>query len=310
MTQSTPTRGPLHIDEGVFGKCVIGIWRPNGLSARIALAVACAANCAIFWHGSRWFAVPMFPKLDGSLFLQASPATAIGVVAVLLAVTTLVGTILAGAVRFEAGLFAAALGLAVVSLRSGTMQSVLFEAGGNSAVYVILAAELAGLLVLMCAMWTLLWLLGRARLVRPPVSKDASDVPAEHVDDLAPISNVGATLTQVVATAILIMFFCQTEMKDQVLTSVAVASLGGTFVSYMCFPTRPSVWYWVGPVLVGLIGYGLAASGQDAQLGIGMPVGFFAALARPLPLDYASVGTAGAILGYWLARRKDSATSL
>ena len=34
----------------------------------------------------------------------------------------------------------------------------------------------------------------------------------------------------------------------------------------------------------------------------GRGAGALAALGRPLPLDYASLGPAGAILGYWISR--------
>jgi hypothetical protein len=64
------------------------------------------------------------------------------------------------------------------------------------------------------------------------------------------------------------------------------------------------VWFWCGPFVVGLIGYIMAASGQDSSLAIGSPTGFFAALARPLPIDYASMGPAGAIIGYWTVHKR------
>jgi len=38
--------------------------------------------------------------------------------------------------------------------------------------------------------------------------------------------------------------------------------------------------------------------------------GLLAPLARPLPLDYASLGTAGAILGYWTSRQWQRAKEL
>jgi len=36
---------------------------------------------------------------------------------------------------------------------------------------------------------------------------------------------------------------------------------------------------------------------------VGRTSGYFAALARPLPLDYASVGVAGSLMGYWISSR-------
>ena len=63
----------------------------------------------------------------------------------------------------------------------------------------------------------------------------------------------------------------------------------------------------MGPLLTGVIGYALAAMGQVSNLNIGLPTGTVAALARPLPLDYASVGIAGAILGYWMSTANPAA---
>ena len=59
-------------------------------------------------------------------------------------------------------------------------------------------------------------------------------------------------------------------------------------------------WYWVGPILVGLIGYiGCYMNPHGWELG--QPTGTFAPLARPLPICYASFGMAGALFGYWMS---------
>jgi hypothetical protein len=53
---------------------------------------------------------------------------------------------------------------------------------------------------------------------------------------------------------------------------------------------------------VAIIGYVLALVGGAPKVG-GMPAGAIPALARPLPLDYAAIGTAGSLLGYWTSRK-------
>jgi hypothetical protein len=107
-------------------------------------------------------------------------------------------------------------------------------------------------------------------------------------------------VSQAVVTALILMVVCQSEAKNQALASAAIAGLVGSVVAYKYAPTRPSFWFWIGPILTGLVGYLLAAMGQDTNLNIGVPTGTFAALARPLPVDYAGAGVAGAILGYWM----------
>jgi hypothetical protein len=266
------------------------------MSDRIALAIAVGVSCLIFGFASRYFELPILPGYDGSIICQPSPVSAFAVVAVALAVATLAGTVLAGAVRFEAGLFAAAFGLMAFSLRCGTMQSVILEAGGNEGVFVRLAVELLILGIFLGGMWAVLWRLARALHGR-------SSIPPDKVSPA--LNDLTATVAQTVATAVLMFLLCQSQAKYQALASVGIASWLGSMIAYKCAPARPSIWYWIGPLLVGLIGYILAAMGQDTNVNIGSPAGAFAALARPLPVDYAGLGTAGAILGYWTMKPKE-----
>jgi hypothetical protein len=179
------------------------------------------------------------------------------------------------------------------------MQSVLLEAGGNESVYIGLIVELLILAAFIAGLWALLWLLGRANLNRTNTTADL-DIPAFSL-----VNSLTAAITQTVATAVFLMFLCQSEAKNQALASVGIASFLGALIAYKYAPGRPSFWYWSGPLIVGVIGYALAAMGQDTGLATGNPTGTFAALARPLPLDYASVGPAGAMLGYWMMRKKE-----
>jgi len=298
------------IDDAVFGRGVIRFWTTDGVRARVALVLAMAASFALFSFGSTWLAVPPLAGFDGSLLREPSPILAIISVALLLVITTIIGTILAGAVRFEAGLFAAMVGLTCISLRGGTMQSVLFEVAGSQNVYFVLIFELIILSIMLVSLWAMLWSLGKAHLVHPTpqyehIEESVTVEPPAPGGDLT--GNIIALATQVVATAIIIMCLCQSESKKQALASVAIASILGTSIAYMGFPTRPSIWFWSGPLIVGFIGYLLAAFGQNTGLETGNPQGFFAALARPLPLDYASVGPAAAILGYWMMRKPHAA---
>jgi hypothetical protein len=290
---------PTHVDDHVFGQWVLGVVKPSGTSARVGLIAAVAINCAIITVGSRWLRLPALPGFDGSILHQPSPLAAFAAIAILLLIATLVGTVVAGAVRFEAGLFAATLSLVTISFQCGTMQSVLLEAGGNESVYNGLILELLIFTALIALLWMLLWALGKANIARDNPPPDADQVENTLLDCLT------AAVTQIVATGVFMMFLCQSEAKNQSLASVAIASFLATCLAYKYAPVRPSIWYWSGPLIVGLIGYILAAMGQDANLSIGSPIGTFAALARPLPIDYASVGPAGAMLAYWMMRKKE-----
>jgi hypothetical protein len=254
--------------------------------------------CLIFQAASQWLAIPQFPGFDGSLLRQPSPTMAVAAIAILMLLATVVGTVLGGAVRFEVGLAAAATGLAVISLRSGTIRSVLFDAHGDPSVYATLIAETIILGIILCALWVGLWMWGRAGgigpLSQPPDSQDSS----------APLTaRLCALGTHILATALILCLLCQSEAKNQALACVGLASLAGSLLAYSSFPCRPSIWFWMSPLLVGIFGYAVAACGQDGSLVTASPQGFFAGLARPLPLDYASMGPAGAMIGYWMMHK-------
>jgi hypothetical protein len=284
----------LHLDDRPFTRWVVSFGTPHGMRARTALALALVVDCALFYLASRWFAFPELRGFDGSIICQSSPIIGFIVVAILLAIGTLLGTAIAGAVRFEAGLFAATFALMVLSRQCGDMQQVLFEAGGNSAVFLRLAFELVILGLLLAGTWWGLWFLARAA---------GDEAPSSQSNSSALMSHLTAIFAQVVATGVIIFVLCQSAAKNQAQASVGIASWLGAMIAYKYASARPSIWYWIGPLIVGILGYAIAAFGQDSNLQIGIPTGTFAPLARPLPLDYASVGVAGSILGYWMMRK-------
>jgi hypothetical protein len=294
---------PAHRSE--LGNWAIAIWNPHGISSRVAVGLAILASWWIFSTGSSWLGVPPLVGFDGSLLREPSPVGAIIGVAVLLAISTVLGTILAGSIRFEAGLLAAAVGLAAVSFRAGNIQSVLFEVEGSSTVYWGMALEMALLGGMLCGIWAVL---SQLRIPVHPATAPAAP-PAKSPGDsksAGPFysentTNYVALAIQSIITALLMIILCRAEAKQQVLASVFISAWIGAAVAQSAFPVRSSFWLWIGPVAVGVFGYIFAGFGLLRGLEIGHPEGAFGALARALPLDYASMGTAGAILGYWLS---------
>jgi hypothetical protein len=133
---------PAAGEEQNFGGWVLRFWPERGVTARSVVSAAALIAAGLFVWGTRMFGLPVLPGFDGSILAQPSAFAAIAIVAVLLVISALVGTVLAGAIHFEAGIFAAACGLVALSLRGGTMQAVLFEANGSSSVYFRLMLEL------------------------------------------------------------------------------------------------------------------------------------------------------------------------
>jgi len=172
-----------------------------------------------------------------------------------------------------------------------------------------MALELLVLGGLLGAAWAGLVLLHRrGRLLGDALRDGLKDQPHPTGE------RVLALATQAGATAVVVLLLVRVDDKKQVLASVSIASFVGTLMAYAVSPVRPSIWYWAGPIVVGFLGY-LAAY---VSFGTVDPVvwksgtggGIFAPLARPLPLDYASVGTAAAIAGYWTSRQWHRAKEL
>jgi hypothetical protein len=275
---------------------------------RLLLTLAAVLACALFWFAGQWFQIPEHAGYEASLALQPNAAVALLLTGLVLCVATAVGTVVAGSIRFDAGLFAGAIGLAALSGRGGQMRYVTQAAAGRD-VFLTMAVELVVLGALLGLAWFGLWLLyRRGRLLGDALRDGLRDQP--H----APGERAFATLVQAAVMAVLVLLLARTDDKKQVLAAVAIASFSATLVAYAVSPVRPSVWYWAGPVIVGVAGYLAVYSTWSSVPPVGWKSGtgggMLSPLARPLPLDYASLGTAGAILGYWTSRQWQRAKEL
>jgi hypothetical protein len=275
---------------------------------RLLLTLGAAAACALFWFAGRWFGIPEHPRYEISLALQPTPAVDLLVTGVVLCAATAVATAIAGSVRFDAGLFGAAIGLTALSVRGGPLRYITQSATGRG-VFLAMALETVVLGALLGAAWFGLWLLHRRGNLRADALRDGLKDQPHALGD-----RVLALATHVGTTALLVLLLARTDDKKQVLASVALASFLATLLAYSVSPVRPSVWYWAGPLVTGAFGYVAAyfawrtATPVDWKTGLGG--GYLGALTRPLPLDYAGLGTAGAILGYWMSRQWQRAKEL
>jgi hypothetical protein len=260
---------------------------------RTLLLCGFVGSLLVFWFGCEWFDIPVERGFDVSLLHQPSAVIVMVVIAALLGVATMLSTLIAGRVRADAGLFCAALGMMVVSLRGGRIFYTL--AGARPSVFTSLAVEIVLLFAAMLAAWLLVRKAADVGLTR------GDDPDFQRDEELSFDQKFLATATHACAMIVLMSILCRTDQKVQALASVGVSSLLASMVATMVAPTTPGVWYWMSPLAVGLLGY-VWASFSPQGLGLGQPAGYFAMLARPLPLDYASTGVAGAMLGYWFAR--------
>src|SRR5687768_12183178 len=105
--------------------------RPPGWQSRTFLLVACVLACALFaWAGGA-FGISRERGFNGSLLMSPGGVDNVLVTGVLILAAVVVGTLLAGFVRPDAGLFAAAIGLTALSGRGGAIPDVLHDASGR-----------------------------------------------------------------------------------------------------------------------------------------------------------------------------------
>jgi hypothetical protein len=263
--------------------------------------LACVICFLLFWWAGRALRIPVDVGFEDSLLQQPHWPLVMLSEYVLFVVCLLLGTLIAGWTWPFAGVFSATIGLIALSARGGPMRYVLFRAAANGSAqraYLLLMAEQVLLFVPIAIAW---WALHRRYDARLPVPQSTG---AEDTKDAAAPNTLMAVVTQLLAMGFVVLLFVPTDSKKQVLIGVFIAGIVGSALAEYLFPDRKAGGlYWVGPLLVGFIGY-LLAHWAGADFTIGIPQGNFAPLARVLPLDYASAGAAGALLGYWVGAER------
>jgi hypothetical protein len=268
-------------------------WRAFVLRDRFSLTTGCVISILLTLWLAGMLGVPPTPGRAGSLLQQPNWPAAIGVACALVVACTALSAVVASHLHYEGGLFCGCAALAALSVQLGTMRFALFEATGTG-VYLLFALELLLLYAAVVAAWAVLrywthvgWL---------PIEPVFDDIPDEPLDQ-----KLLATSSQAVVTLVLMLLLSNSDTKAQSLASIGIASYLAAMAAHHFIPTQPSAWYFVGPLLVGLIGY-VSHYFSAADWVIGDARGFFAPLARPLPIDYAAMGPAGALMGYWASQ--------
>ena len=166
----------------------------------------------------------------------------------------------------------------------------------SPAPFLAMAGELILLYIFLAGAWMGLRALCRAGWFEDDNQRDGVDN-----SDHTAVQKWGALATQILVMAFVVMILCATDSKKQALLAVFMGAVAGAMAAHAFFAVQPSVWYWAGPLAVGVAGYVMAYFNSGVppwQTGI-----IAISPARALPLDYASAGPAGAILGYWMSRR-------
>jgi hypothetical protein len=264
-------------------------------SQKATLAVASFLAATLTWWLSRAVHVPSYPGFAASLLGQPSPIIAVVFAFIVVAVGACTGALLCGGVRYDAPLFCAAVALSVLSFRGGTIRNVLLSATGRG-VYFRLAVEL----ILLFGAILMARLIQEALIGRLLRTEEHYDHLAVH--PASPADGLRATGLGVLIMAAVCLIVVQADDKAQVMITVgAGAMLAATFARRLV-PVGPVTWFAAIPIVTGVIGYVGTYALDPTGWSLGQTRGMLAPLARPLPLDYASVGVACAVWGYWLGR--------
>jgi hypothetical protein len=263
--------GPGSILQTIFMRLVV--WGSAGVAA------------AAFWWSGKTFGIPHVHGYAGSLFQGSAIANliAVGILYVSIAAAA---SIVLGRIRTGIGVFAASFGLAAISVRGGTVSDVLRDLGA-SATYGMFLGET----VVLAAMAAGAMLLSRFLAPLPPLAKLQDDELPKSTDRLLSVG------LQTAVTLVLVMVVGQSDTKGQALAAVGAASLVATLIADNCLPVGFTPLAVMAPFAAAIVGYAwaLTAAGGSPD-----PAN---SLVTALPLDYASFGVAGTMMGHWMTHQ-------
>ena len=295
-----------------FGK--VAAWCSLALAAWIFLTIG-------------WLAVePDDPLGPVSLLTRGGPLTMLLQAGGLAGVTAALATVIAGRQLVDVGTFAAAFGLALVSLRGDTAGYLLLQStevsssGGAGLVFKLAGESLAWLAVALVSTIVsavvMRWCFGQSSEHRSGSSHSVTTRTLAGYD----IPWVGATLlgdgdhrteriagvkhTIVVTVAGLLAFAVlsaglstRSIQHGQACFVVVAAVCTGCYLAYRVAPVQSALWSMIAVGLIAVLGY-LWASIQPAASA--MPPGAAkSAFLRVLPIQYIFVGTATAVAMSW-----------
>ena len=256
--------------------------------------IACvAAAFGIFWWVGELLSIPRYRGFNASLLRQPGGAAVLALLAAFVLVfgVAFIVEIIARKFWLLAGPLAALVGLSAWSFRGGPGYHAFLAtttADSKTGVFFLLAVECLIYGILLAGLWTMIY-----RLFKAPVP-DSKPVFPLLPDGQA----IQIILTQAAFTTLGVILLVPTSDKGQAAFGLAAASMiASGLTRYFHDGRSPNRWIWAAPIL--MIGYIANGFGEGAQLAVetGRLTGTFAALARPLPLDYATAGVVGALLG-------------
>lgn len=306
----------------------VGISRPHlGLVGRLATLMSWALAAALFLTVG-WLAMaPDDPLGAVSMLARRGGLTMLVEAAAMTVVMAALATVIVGRQLPDVGTFAAALGLAVVSLRGATAEYLLVH---NSAATEWTEHALAWRFALEAGAWFLVlivaagvvapvtqWCFGRSKQRQADGKNDVSTPIAASFDlpgvsarwskvrggAQTPAGDGARHMLTAVGVGLVAMALLSTGLSSRVIQHgqvcfvVAASVCIGTYVAYRVIPVQSALWSILAVGLLSLAGYTWAlARPPIAGLPPNIPSSHFM---RVLPIQFISIGVATAVATFW-----------
>ncbi len=306
----------------------LGIDRPQlGLVGRLATLTSWALAAALFLTVGWMALAPDDPLGSVSVLTRRGGLTMLVEAAVMAAVMAALATVIVGRQLPDVGTFAAALGLAVVSLRGATAEYLLVH---NSSAVEWTERALAWRFALEAGAWFIVliiaagivapvthWCFGRSKQ-RPAGVKDGFSTPIAASSDFPGVSarwpdvrggaqtpagdgvrhmltagGVGIAAMALLSTGLSSRVIQHGQVCFVVAASVCIA----TYVAYRVIPVQSALWSILAVGLLSLAGY-IWALARPPVMGLppNIPSSHFM---RVLPIQFISIGVATAVATFW-----------
>lgn len=258
------------------------------------------ALCAVAYFATSFLVsvVPYFtdPGFNSSILMDPRRIVMLIITVVWIAIVGGGMTFVGKFIRPDAGLFIAACALWSFR-RSGGMARNVYQAHPHAATFVSLAIELVLLGMLLGGVFLVARTFVKRGLIRDDAALDGIRPKPEPFPQ-----KLLAIATQALVMMVLLLLTLRSDERMQVTGMMFISALLASICTVRFIPATPSVYFWVGPFVVGIVGYLASSVRGTGNLPIGDVAGYFGALARAMPLDYASAGVAGSLYGYWIGR--------
>jgi hypothetical protein len=300
------------------GRVRRGLWHSGGdyTGKRASVAVALLAAQGAFAHtaemdpsGRRFlivtaamiaaalvfaFAVPAFASDRGvagpTLAAASRPVLAGGALLLAYTLSTGFGSIAGRAANAVVGLFVVGAGVAILSMRSGTVKDLVF----GEAQLRLVTLEALG--------WTALVAVASAAIFR--FAGPLSDVPKTFEDDIDSPTGRSARISWLagIAGVVAVWLAAATLTKGQALGAATLGGFAAGAIGRLLAPRTQPVYLAAAPMAVFTAAYGFLAFTLEGNLATGLVDGSLPRLLRVMPVDMAAGALMGTALGYGFMR--------